>query len=103
MKDLFDIEPEISEQEQKFLEWHGKNPKVYELFKRFTFQAINAGHKHFGGFGIINRIRWQTTVETKGDEFKINNACAAYYSRMFMKDHPQYEGFFRTKKMKDEE
>lgn len=100
MTDLF--ERQITKQRQKWLNWHRKNPKVYELFCKFTFQAIRAGRQNFGAFAIINRIRWYTDVETKGDVFKVNNACAAYYSRLFMEENPQYEGFFRTKQMKGE-
>ena len=42
-------------------EWkhfHVKNPEVYELFKRFAFEAINKGHLRLSSEMIINRIRW---------------------------------------------
>lgn len=85
--------------EENFNRWHPANPTVYELFKKFTFEAIEAGWKNLGAKLIIERIRWETNVMTKGDRFKINTDFTAYYARLFMKDHPQYDGFFRTRKL----
>ena len=83
----------------KWWEWHKKNPHVYELFKRFTLIAINKGHKKCSAWLIVNRIRWETSIETTGDDFKISNDFIAYYARLFMHDYPQYEGFFRIKRL----
>jgi hypothetical protein len=85
---------------QKWWAWHKENPHVYALFKRFTLQAISAGHKNLSAWLIINRIRWETSIETKGEDFKISNDYIAYYSRLFMHEHPQFSGFFRTKALK---
>tara|TARA_Y100000310_G_C20632620_1_gene789449 strand:+ start:1277 stop:1720 length:444 start_codon:yes stop_codon:yes gene_type:complete len=79
--------------------YHQENPEVYELFKRFTFEAIRSGKTRYSAWGIIHRIRWHTDMETTGSEYKISNNNIAYYSRLFMEDYPQYEGFFQTKKM----
>jgi hypothetical protein len=37
---------------------------------------------------IVNRIRWETTVETSSGDFKISNNFIAYYARLFMDEHP---------------
>ena len=84
----------------RFEVWHQQNPEVYRLFKRFAGEGIRAGRKHLGTNMIIERIRWYSAVETTGDIYKINNNFAPYYARMFMKDFPQYDGFFRTRKSK---
>lgn len=78
-------------------DWHKANPEVYELFKKYTFEAIAAGHEHYGAKGIIERIRWHTSVETKGDAFKINNNWAPFYARLFMLHHPDHDEFFRLR------
>jgi len=92
----------ISPTRQRWLEWHQANPHVYELFKAFTFQAIDRGHKRLSAWLVVNRIRWETTVETNGEDFKISNNFIAYYARLFMEGYPEYRGFFRTKPLKDE-
>ena len=85
----------------KFNQYHKDNPQVYELFKRFTFMAIKRGHNRLSAWMIANRIRWETSIETFSvDEYKISNDYIALYARMFMQDHPQYNGFFKTKEMK---
>jgi len=82
---------------EQFQEYHEANPKVYELFCKFTNQVINRGFKNFSAESIINQIRWFTSIETTGDVFKINDHYKPHYSRKFMKDNPQHEGFFRTR------
>ena len=86
-----------NDNEAKFEDFHTKNPHVYELVKHFTKQVINAGHKHYGIQTILERIRWHTMVENSGDPFKVNNNHGRYYARKFMEDHPEHEGFFRTR------
>jgi hypothetical protein len=85
---------------QKWWAWHKQNPHIYALFKRFTLEAIRQGHKRLSGWLIVNRIRWETVVVTSGDDFKIPNDFIAFYSRLFMHEHPDYQGFFRTRPMK---
>jgi hypothetical protein len=85
----------------KFNQYHRDNPQVYELFKYFTLRAIKRGHNRLSAWMIANRIRWETSIETFSvDEYKISNDYIALYARMFMRDHPEYDGFFKTKEMK---
>ena len=84
----------------RFNNFNRDNPEVYELFKRFTFQAINRGHTRLSAWMIANRIRWETQIETVNDDYKISNDYIALYSRKFMKDYPEHDGFFRIKPMK---
>lgn len=89
-------------QKQRWWVWHKENPHVYRMFERFTFEAIKAGHKSLSAWLIVNRIRWETTVVTKGSEFKVSNDFIAYYARLFHALNPEHEGFFVTHKMKEE-
>jgi hypothetical protein len=85
---------------KRWWRWHKENPHVYELFKKFTLQAIGRGHRKLSAWLIVNRIRWETSVETSGGDFKISNDYIAYYARLFMVEHPEYNGFFCTKQMR---
>jgi hypothetical protein len=38
-------------------------------------------------------------IETADEDFKINNNHRAYYARLWMREHPQYDGFFRTRRV----
>lgn len=85
---------------QRWWAWHNKNPHVWKLFEKFTLMAISKGHKNLSAWLVVNRIRWETSIETQGDDFKISNDFIALYARYFMHKYPQYNGFFRTKQMK---
>jgi len=84
---------------EEWWKFHKENPKVWELFVRFTHEVIDAGCKHFGTNAIIERIRWETMIVTSDLEFKINNNHAPYYARLFMHYHPEHDGFFRTRQL----
>ena len=90
----------MTELKQKFNEWDIENPQVYNLFKRFTFEALDKGHKNLSAWMIVNRIRWETAIVTTGNDYKISNDFIALFSRKFMEDFPEHDGFFRTKIMK---
>lgn len=84
-----------------FEKFHAKNPDVYELFKRFTFQAIAVNEK-IGARLIGERIRWEQmiTIE-RTDDFKINDHHWPFYARTFHSDFPQHRGFFETRVKKE--
>lgn len=86
---------------ERFNQYHRDNPQVYELFKKFTFMAIRRGHNRLSAWMIVNRIRWETSIETFSvEEYKISNDYIALYARKFMSDYPEYNEFFKTKEMK---
>jgi hypothetical protein len=83
---------------EDFIKYDNENPQVWEKFKYFTLQAIRSGRNNMGSKAIMERIRWYTMVETSSkDVFKINNNYSAFYARKFMKKHPRFDGFFRTR------
>jgi len=77
-----------------------KNPKVNELFVRFTTEIINRGFKNYSVSAVFERIRWETDqadVDGKST-FKLNNNYRAWYARRFMEANPEHAGFFRTRR-----
>lgn len=79
----------------KFLAFHTQHPQVYILFDRFAKQLIEKGHKKLGSKMIMERIRWEISTGSKDqDGFKINNNYTAHYSRLFIKNNPQYREYF---------
>lgn len=92
----FDFDTDL---QKKWKQFHQDNPEVWRLFVRFTFDAINAGYNHYSVASVIERIRWHTAIDTKGDTFKINNNWKAYYARYFHEQFPKHDGFFRTREL----
>ena len=48
----------------------------------------------------MHRVRWETGIETKGDEYKVNNNYISAYARMFERVYPEHQGFFRKRSSK---
>ena len=86
--------------ESNFRKFHRENPIIYKLFKQFTVQAINRGHKKLSSEMIINRIRWETSIVSNDKDYKINNNYKPFYSRLFMNEHPDYKDFFYRRSSK---
>ena len=90
--------------EYRFEKFHEKYPIVYELWDKFTREAIDRGFKRIGCGLIIERIRWETSINIKdarpdGKAVKINDHYKAYYSRLWMLKNPQYRNLFNTRKV----
>lgn len=91
-----------------FIEFHKANPEVYDLFERFTFEAIDSGMNKIGAKFIFERIRWEIMIATKGAGYcvatkktlKLNNNFTAWYARLFMAKHRKYVGLFERRKAK---
>ena len=95
------MDTRLDEMQADFARYHEENPWVYEAFKRLTFQLINAGRQNFSASAVVERIRWGVSIGDYGpDDFKINNNYRAFYARLFHMEHPQHDGFFRTRKQK---
>lgn len=94
----------MSKHTEKFNEFHAAYPEVYENFKRFAFEKIAQGFKHYSAQSILERVRWETEAGadlfTTGEPFKINNNYTAEYSRKFTADNPRFEGFFRQRRQR---
>ncbi|MHC4332203.1 MAG: hypothetical protein ACYSUV_00425 [Planctomycetota bacterium] len=94
---------QLTDSEQKFLDFHKQNPHIYKLFKRFAFEAVNRGRKRIGSKLIFERMRWEVTVVTSSaDEFELNNNYTAYYARKFVQDYPMHGALFAFRKTRGE-
>ena len=89
--------------EEKLNKFDEDNPRVWDLFVRFSDEAKNAGRSVYSVNAIFERIRWHTDIETTSDTpFKLSNNHRAYYARKYMNSDPARAGFFRTKQVKGE-
>jgi hypothetical protein len=100
MKTLFDNL--ITEEQKWFDKYHEENPEIYQFFCRCALKSIQLGFKNLSAEFIFNIIRWEAPI-TAGYDFKINNNAKPFYSRLFMREFPQYEGFFRKRASKADE
>jgi hypothetical protein len=86
--------------EERFWDFHNQNPKVYEELIKLTRQAHSKGRRKIGMQMLFEVIRWNKILQTTDDDFKLNNDYAAYYSRLIMKEHPEFKNMFETRKVR---
>ena len=93
------MEAPRNQREARFMEFHRTNPIVYRLWDQFTKEALAKGYRRVGSQMIIERIRWETTINIidarpDGEALKINDHHKPYYARLWMKNNPNHEGVF---------
>lgn len=81
--------------------YHAENPHIYQAFEAFAFQLIHSGVTKLSAYLIYERMRWESLIYGN-DGFKLNNNYRPYYARLFMQNHPEYEGYFEIRKAGDE-
>ena len=87
--------------QERFEAWIARNKEVYDLFKQFAFDLKKAGHEKGGAKAIAERIRWHYATEGPRDgEFKLNNIFVSRLARMLIAECPQFEHFFKRRKIK---
>jgi hypothetical protein len=89
--------PTPQERLESFLKFHHENPKVYELFSKFTHMVVARGFQHYSADGIFHRIRWHTGVDTTDPEYKIGDHMRVFYGKLWAQKNPRHADLFRTK------
>lgn len=82
---------------RQFKRFHRENPDFYRLFIRFSLQAASAGRERFSARTVLHRIRWYTSIETRGDVYKVNDHWSPFYARLFEHDFPEHAGLFEMR------
>jgi hypothetical protein len=86
----------------RFAEFDAANPRIYALLCRYADEVRAAGLSHYGVAAVFERIRWHVRVETRGDDFKLNNDFRALYARKWIAEHPEAADFFETRERRTE-
>ena len=84
-----------------FKKYDQENPKIWESFKKFSFEAKEKGFKNYSANGIFEVIRWHTELDSIGF-YKVDNNYRADYARKMMNEFREFEGFFRVRELKSE-
>lgn len=83
---------------EEFNAFHAEHPEVYRLFCRFVDELLARGFTHYSADAVVHRVRWHTQVESQdADGFKINDHFVAFYARLWRRQHPKHQDFFRIR------
>ena len=86
--------------EQRFVEFHDANPHVYQSLVRRAIRLRRSGVTRWGVKGLFEVLRWEYALQTRGDEYKLNNSFTALYARLLMEQEPALDGFFEVRERK---
>jgi len=96
-----DICPRDTRKWNAFMRFHKSHPEVYDFFCNAAVQARMKGYSKIGARLLIERVRWECYIERKRENYKINNNNFPFYARIFVLNHPEYDGFFEFRKLKE--
>lgn len=82
---------------ERFDRFHSRNPHVYRAIIKMAQSARAKGMKRIGMQMIFEVLRWNRMMKTQGDEYKLSNDYAAFYSRKAMAEYPELDGLFVTR------
>lgn len=85
--------------EQAFWRFHAENPDVYRELVVLARRAVAAGQTKLGIGMLFEVLRWERSLRTGGDEFRLNNNYRSYYARLIMLREPDLAGIFETRKL----
>lgn len=83
--------------QERFERFHRDNPHVYKRLRDLIFEDLNAGLPIAGIDFYVSVLRWKVRMETRGDDFKLNNDWRSRYARMLMDNEPELRGKFETR------
>jgi hypothetical protein len=81
---------------ERFDAHHEKNPHIWKAFENVAYNYIESGNTKL----FHRKIGWDLRdmlPSSKGETYKVNNTYLKGYAMKFMKTHPQFEGWFKTR------
>ena len=85
---------------RRFFRFHINNQTVYAEFEKYARQIRSTGRTSYSAWVIVQVIRWEYDLRTKGDVFQINNDFIAIYARLFVVRNPAIANIFELREMK---
>lgn len=83
--------------EARFEHFHRLNPHVLDAVVSIALDLKSRGFNKGGMKQIFERLRWLYAIQTRGEEYRLNNDFTAYYARVVMAVVPTLDGFFETR------
>lgn len=100
--DLFGPEevfyPEGATLAERFEIFHQANPGVFRALVRLAMERRRAGITRGRIKALFEILRDRHELETRGDDWKLNNSYTAFYARLMMDTVPELRGWFETRR-----
>jgi hypothetical protein len=83
----------------RFAAFHTENPHVLALLVRLAREAKARGMERIGAKALIERARWEISLQTRGDEYRLNNSFASRYARLIADTCPDLATMFQFRRL----
>ncbi len=104
---LFDLQPLVPPEhepeatiEERFAAFHAANPHVADALEALAAQWFAAGHRKVGVKALVERLRWESGVQTHGDVYRINNSLVSHYARLLIARRPEWAEQIETRTLR---
>lgn len=85
---------------ERFLMFHAQNPHVLDRLIDLAYAQYEAGQKRLSINMLFEVLRYEQSLQTTGDAFKLNNSFRSYYARLIQAVDPGLGKHFETRVMK---
>lgn len=85
--------------QRSFLEYHKKNPDVYEALVSMTRMWKAAGKKKVGIGMLFEVLRWNIGINQNSKDLKISNNHRSRYVRLIQEQEEDIAGMFVTREL----
>lgn len=95
-----DYSPDLTIAE-RFSLFHAENPHVADALEVLAEQWL-ATHSHVGMKALLERLRWESGIQTAGDAYRLNNNYTAHYARLLIERRPEWSEAFALRTCRTE-
>ena len=87
--------------DERFADFHRKNPHIYRKLVNLAREVKGAGHDHCSIDFLFHRLRWHYRIELKDKSpFKLDDHFTSRYARAIMMCEPDLSDFFEVRKLR---
>ncbi len=84
--------------QDRFNTFHAENPHVLDTLLSLAQEAHTHGFKRIGIGMLYERARWELSLQTQGDVYRLNNDYRAFYARLIVDADPSLAGLFAMRR-----
>lgn len=98
-------QPKVSKSatiQERFESFHKLNPHVYNALRALALQMQGEGVREYGIKGLFEILRWQFSLQTRGEPFRLSNDFTSRYARLLVEKNPELDGFFELRELRAE-
>lgn len=86
--------------DERFRTFHADNPHVYSTLVTLGKDWRSRFPEAECSIAMLYEVaRWQVSMQTSGDPFKLNNDFRSRYARLIMAQEPEMAKIFETRRM----